>query len=154
MECACPLPGLGIGNPAVPGWCLWYIRSVLEPLIIAAFIAYLINPAINFLITRRRMSRKASVNLVYFITLAVLIGTPATLTSLLFDEFTQVITDVLNQFDNLIVSVGKTAGHTGYSDQFRAIGQPVDPIPLHFLSALCQTRRSRPWVKPLWVPCG
>ncbi len=27
----------------------WYIRSVLEPLVIAAFIAYLINPAVNFL---------------------------------------------------------------------------------------------------------
>ena len=28
---------------------LWYIRSVLEPLIIAAFIAYLLTPAVNFL---------------------------------------------------------------------------------------------------------
>ncbi len=47
-------------------YLLWYIRSILEPLIIAAFIAYLINPAINFLVARRRMSRKVSVNLVLF----------------------------------------------------------------------------------------
>ena len=104
---------------------LWYIRSVLEPLIIAAFIAYLINPAVNFLITRTRMSRKAAVNLVYFITLAVLIGTPATLTPLFFDEFTQVITDVLNHFNQLIALVGKADRHPRHSDRFRPIGQPA-----------------------------
>jgi predicted PurR-regulated permease PerM len=86
---------------------LWFIRSVLEPLIIAAFIAYLINPAVNFLVERRRMSRKVSVNLVYFVTLAVLIGTPASLTSLFFDEVKQIITDTLNQFDYLIALLQK-----------------------------------------------
>jgi predicted PurR-regulated permease PerM len=86
---------------------LWFIRSVIEPLIIAAFIAYLINPAVNFLASRRRMSRTIAVNLVYFITLALLIGTPATVTSLLFDEFKQVITDILSQFDNLIILLQK-----------------------------------------------
>ncbi len=73
---------------------LWYIRSILEPLIIAAFIAYLIHPAVNFLTKRTRLSRQAAVNLVYFITLAVLIGTPSTLTPIFFDEFKLVITDV------------------------------------------------------------
>ena len=43
----------------------------------------------------------------YFIVLAVFIGTPATLTSLLFDEFTRVVTDLLNQFDNLILQLEK-----------------------------------------------
>jgi predicted PurR-regulated permease PerM len=81
---------------------LWYIRSILEPLIIAAFIAYLINPAVNYLIRRTRLSRTGAVNLVYFITLALLIGTPSTLTSLFFDEFTQVATDISNIFDKLI----------------------------------------------------
>lgn len=63
---------------------LWFIRSVLEPLIIAAFIAYLINPAVNFLVSRTRLSRSGSVNLVYIITLVLFIGTPASLTSLFF----------------------------------------------------------------------
>jgi len=82
---------------------LWYIRSILEPLIIAAFLAYLIHPAVNYLTRRTRMSRPVAVNLVYFITLAVLIGTPSTLTPIFFNEFKQVITDVLNIFDQLIV---------------------------------------------------
>ena len=81
---------------------LWFIRSVLEPLVIAAFIAYLINPAVNFLTRRTRLSRTAAVNLVYFITLAVLIGTPSTLTPLFFDELTQVITDLLGLYNKFI----------------------------------------------------
>ena len=81
---------------------LWYIRSILEPLIIAAFIAYLINPAVNYLTRRTRLSRTGAVNLVYFITLVLLIGTPSTLTSLFFDEFTQVASDISNIFDKLI----------------------------------------------------
>ncbi len=81
----------------------WYIRSILEPLIIAAFISYLINPAVNFLTIRTRISRRIAGNLVYFITLAVIIAIPATLTPIFFDEFKQVITDTLNLFDQFIV---------------------------------------------------
>jgi len=81
---------------------LWYIRSILQPLIIAAFIAYLIHPAVNYLTRRTRWTRKGAVNLVYFITLALLIGMPSTLTSLFFDEFKQVATDVSNIFNKLI----------------------------------------------------
>ncbi len=84
---------------------LWFTRSILEPLIIAAFIAYLINPAVNYLTTHTRMQRKSSVVLVYCVTLAVFVGTPATVTSLLFDEFSQVVRDLLNQFDNLIAQL-------------------------------------------------
>lgn len=82
---------------------LWYIRSILEPLIIAAFIAYLIHPAVNYLTRRTRLSRPAAVNLVYFISLAVLIGTPSTLTPIFFDELKQEVTGVINIFDQLIV---------------------------------------------------
>ena len=115
---------------------LWYIRSVLEPLIIAAFIAYLINPAVNILVARRRMSRKASVNLVYFITLAVLIGTPATLTSLLFDEFKQVITDVLNQFDYFIVQLEKPLVIPGIPINFGQLANQLTQFRSTFLTSL------------------
>ena len=115
---------------------LWYIRSVLEPLIIAAFIAYLINPAVNFLVARRRMSRKASVNLVYFITLAVLIGAPATLTSLLFDEFSQVATDVLNQFDYLIAQLEKPLVLPGIPINFGQLANQLTQFRSTFLSSL------------------
>jgi predicted PurR-regulated permease PerM len=81
----------------------WSIRRILEPLIIAAFTAYLLHPLINLLIEHTRMKRPAAVNLVYFVALVLLIGTPSTLTPLFFDEFQQVITDTLHIFDQLIV---------------------------------------------------
>jgi predicted PurR-regulated permease PerM len=115
---------------------LWFIRSVLEPLIIAAFIAYLINPAVNFLTSRRRMSRTISVNLVYFITLALLIGTPATLTSLLFDEFKQVITDILSQFDHLIILLQKPSLIPGMPINFGQLADRLNQFRSTFSSML------------------
>jgi putative permease len=115
---------------------LWYIRSILEPLIVAAFIAYLINPAINFLVVRTRMSRKVSVNLVYFVTLGLFIGTPATLTSFLFDEFTQVITDVLHQFDLLIVQLEKPFVVPGIPINFGQLAYRLTQFRSTFLASL------------------
>jgi len=118
------------------GVALWFVRGILEPLIIAAFIAYLINPAVNFLITRTRMSRKVAVNLVYFITLAVLVGTPATLTPLLFEEFTQVITDVLHQFDLLIVQLEKPLTIPGIPLNFGQLANQLTQFRSTFLASL------------------
>jgi predicted PurR-regulated permease PerM len=82
---------------------LWYAGNILKPLIVAGFIAYLIHPAINYLIKRTRLSRLAAVNLVYFISLGLIIGAPSTLAPIFFDEFKQVASDVLDLFDQLIV---------------------------------------------------
>jgi putative permease len=81
---------------------VWFIRSVLAPIIVAAFIAYLIHPAVNLLTQRTRMSRRLAVGLVYFITLAVLIGTPSTLTPIFFDQIKIEITEVGNITNQLI----------------------------------------------------
>ena len=98
-----PVRYLVFGITALAGIVmLWYVRSVLEPLVIAAFIAYLINPAVNLLTHRTRLSRRAAVNLVFFVTLALLIGVPATIAPLFFDEFKQVLSDTLNVFNQLI----------------------------------------------------
>jgi predicted PurR-regulated permease PerM len=115
---------------------LWYVRSILEPLVIAAFIAYLINPAVNLLTARTRLSRKASVNLVYFITLAVFIGTPATLAPLFFDEFTQVITDVINLFNQVIIWLEKPKVLPGIPVDFGQLANRLIQFRSAFLSSL------------------
>lgn len=115
---------------------LWYIRSILEPLIIAAFIAYLIHPAVNFLTKRTRLSRPAAVNLVYFITLAILIGTPSTLTPIFFDEFKRVITDVLNIFDQLIAWLAKPHVIPGLPIDFGQLANQLTQFRSTFLSSL------------------
>jgi len=115
---------------------LWYIRSILEPLIIAAFIAYLIHPAVNFLTMRTRLSRRAAVNLVYFITLAVLIGTPSTLTPIFFDEFKQVITDILDIFNQFIVWLEKPHVIPGIPIDFGQWASRLTQFRSTFLSTL------------------
>ncbi|HEY5268899.1 MAG TPA: AI-2E family transporter [Anaerolineales bacterium] len=115
---------------------LWYIRSILEPLVIAAFIAYLIHPAVNFLTKRTRLSRTAAVNLVYFITLAVLIGTPSTLTPIFFDEFKQVVTDVLNIYDQLVVWLMKPHVTLVIPIDFGQLGNKLTQFRTTFLSSL------------------
>jgi predicted PurR-regulated permease PerM len=73
-----------------------YARDAVRALIIAAFIAYLVNPAVSFLIQRTKLSRTAAVNLVYFSVLIVLVGVPATLTPIFFDELRFVVKDILD----------------------------------------------------------
>ncbi len=115
---------------------LWYIRSILEPLIIAAFIAYLIHPAVNYLTRRTRLKRPAAVNLVYFVTLAVLVGTPSTLTPIFFDEFKRVITDVLDLFNQLIAWLMKQHVSTIVPIDFGTIAQRLIEFRSSFLSSL------------------
>lgn len=74
----------------------YYAREALQPVIIAAFIAYLINPAVTILTEYTRLSRSAAVKLVYFTALALIIAIPATITPIFFDELTSVAQDLLS----------------------------------------------------------
>jgi predicted PurR-regulated permease PerM len=53
---------------------LFYIRDLLKPIIAAGFIAYLISPIVGFVSQKTRWSRKVTGNVVYFVTLALIIG--------------------------------------------------------------------------------
>ena len=80
---------------------LFYARDAVRNLIIAAFAAYLISPAVEFLATRTRLSRRAAVNIVYFSALVLLVGVPAALAPIFYDEFQVVIDDLLNLSNQL-----------------------------------------------------
>jgi len=75
---------------------LIYARDAVTNLAIAAFVAYLIHPAVVFLTNRTRMGRVAAVNLVYFSAVILLIGLPSTLLPIFADEVQIVIQDILN----------------------------------------------------------
>ena len=53
---------------------LFYIRDLLRPIITAGFIAYLISPIVGFVSQKTKWSRKLSGNVVYFVTLSLIIG--------------------------------------------------------------------------------
>ena len=75
---------------------LIYAHDAVTNLAIAAFVAYLINPTVVYLTNQTRMSRMAAVNLVYFSTVILLIGLPATLLPIFYDEAQIIIRDSLN----------------------------------------------------------
>jgi predicted PurR-regulated permease PerM len=74
---------------------LVYASEAVTMFIIAAFAAYLISPAVVLLMERTQLSRAAAVNIVYFTALIVLVGIPATLTPIFFDEIQLVAQDLL-----------------------------------------------------------
>jgi predicted PurR-regulated permease PerM len=73
-----------------------YAGEAVKMFVIAAFAAYLISPAVVFLMDRTRLSRTAAVNIVYFTALIVLVGIPAALTPIFFDEIKLVGEDILD----------------------------------------------------------
>jgi predicted PurR-regulated permease PerM len=115
---------------------LWYIRSILEPLIIAAFIAYLIHPAVNYLTQHTRMKRPAAVGLVYFITLAVLVGTPSTLTPIFFNQLKQETTDILNITNQIIAWLAKPNVIPGFPFDLGQLATQLSQFRTNFLATL------------------
>jgi len=75
---------------------LFYAHDAIRNLVIAAFVAYLINPAVVYLTSSTKMTRRAAVNLVYFSSLILLVGVPATLAPIFYDEVQVVIQDLLD----------------------------------------------------------
>ena len=123
---------------------LVYARDAVTNLAIAAFVAYLINPAVVYLTTRTRMQRVAAVNLVYFSAVILLIGLPATLLPIFADEAQFVIEDILNLANQLRqtlsspIRIGGLVFHLEEWGQsiFQAQNAVLSPIPERTLQLL------------------
>lgn len=86
---------------------LIYARDAVINLVVAAFVAYLINPAVVYLSTQTRMKRSSAVNVVYFSAVILLVGVPATLTPIFYDEFKIVIEDLLNLSNQIAATLSQ-----------------------------------------------
>ena len=115
---------------------IFYAHDAVRNLVIAAFVAYLINPAVAYLSTRTRISRKAAVNTVYFSALILLVGVPSTLAPIFYDEVQIVIEDVLdlsNQMRQILSSPIHVLGLTFHLEEW---GQSLLQIQNAFLTPL------------------
>jgi len=83
---------------------VFYAREAIRNFILAGFIAYLLNPGIEYLVKRMKFNRTSAVNLVFFTSLILLVGVPAVLTPIFYDEAKIVAVDVLD----LSKQVGET----------------------------------------------
>lgn len=81
-------------------WIIWQIREMIQPLVIAALLAYLMNPGVAFLKKHLRARHLLAVSLVYFFSLGLLIALPAIFIPILIDDWqtlSQDLLDMLNQ---------------------------------------------------------
>lgn len=113
---------------------VFYAHDAVRNLVIAGFVAYLINPAVVYLSTQTKMSRRASVNVVYFSALILLVGVPATLAPIFFDEVQIVIQDLLDLSDQLRQMLSQPINFFGLSFHLEEWGQSIFQIQNAFLT--------------------
>jgi predicted PurR-regulated permease PerM len=75
---------------------VFYAHDAVRNFVLAGFVAYLLNPLVEALASRTKMKRKTSVNIVFFSSVILLMGLPAGLTPVFYDEAQIVVQDVLD----------------------------------------------------------
>ncbi|HBX68767.1 MAG TPA: hypothetical protein DEH25_05135 [Chloroflexi bacterium] len=78
------------------GLLAWTTRDLFAQLMVAGLIAYLLNPLVNFVVKRTRFAHRGAVNLVYFLSLGLLISVPAVLVPVLLSEIETLSQDLLS----------------------------------------------------------
>jgi predicted PurR-regulated permease PerM len=86
---------------------LWYVREIFQPLTTAGLIAYFLSPAVNFVVVRFGIRRRVAANLVYFLSLAVIIGLLVSAVPLLSDELQSVSNDLTRALSQLDTALQK-----------------------------------------------
>ena len=132
---------------------LFYAHEAVKALIVAAFIAYLISPAVGYLITRAKLSRAVAVNIVYFSALIFLVGVPATLTPIFFDEIKIVAQDLLDLSRETSQTLSEPVQFGGMVFHFEQLGGSLahvqdavlTPLPEEALALLETTSVSVLW---------
>ena len=107
---------------------LIYAHEAAKALIIAAFVAYLISPAVTYLMAKTRVSRTAAVNIVYFSALVFLVGMPAALTPIFFDEIKIVAQDLLDLSTELSRTLSRPVHFGGMVFHFEQLGESLSHV--------------------------
>jgi len=132
---------------------LIYAHQAVTNLVIAAFVAYLINPAVVYLIENTRMARTAAVNLVYFTAVMLLVGLPVTLAPIFYDEAQIIIKDLLDLSNQLRMTLSQPVRFLGLVFHLDEWGQSLfqvqnaifSPVPEETLQLLETTSLSILW---------
>lgn len=139
---------------------LWYMRVLLQPLLAAAIIAYVLSPAAGFLMTRLRLSRKVAATIVYFVLLAALLLAVGTLVPVMRDQFQSVRTDLESALSDLLVLLGTPLQIGLLRLDLRLLGQsltslfnrgPIVAQPSQALRLLEMTSRGVAWTVVIMV---
>lgn len=138
---------------------LVYAREAVKMLVIAGFIAYLVSPAVAALTQRARLSRAAAVNIVYFSALLAMLGAPAALTPIFFDEIKIVAGDLLDLSREISDVLVQPVEFGGMVFHFEEVGKSLAqmqesvlaPLPEQILVLLENTSINALWVLVILV---
>ena len=84
---------------------IYYARALISPLVIAALLAYVLDPAVAVLTHHWRFNRKYAVILVYVVFLATLVSIPAILTPVIIvqaDDIQREMTNIQHGLENFL----------------------------------------------------
>ncbi|GAB4578372.1 MAG: AI-2E family transporter [Anaerolineales bacterium] len=93
---------------------LWYSRDAISPLVIAALIAYVTTPIVDFLNHRARFPRSISALVVIFVGLGILVSLPALMIPVLLTEIDTLATDLENIFLEIQDFLGRPISFLGF----------------------------------------
>jgi predicted PurR-regulated permease PerM len=141
------------------GWLLFTIKPIIEPLIIAGLVAYVLNPVVKLMQTRARLSHKWAVGLVYFSGLALLITIPGALAPIAIQQTRDLSVDLGNieaQIEALLTQPVVIAGyrlHLGqlWADFFSVTNQSLMPEVAETLAVLETTSTGLLWLMVILV---
>jgi len=132
---------------------LFYAKDAIRNFVLAGFVAYLLNPGVEFLSDRTKMTRAAAVNIVFFSSLVLLVGAPAALAPIFYDEAQIVVQDLLDlskQLANTLaqpLQLGSFEFHLeGWANSLSEVQSAfLAPLPEEILSILETTSVSVLW---------
>jgi len=132
---------------------LFYAKDAVMNFVIAGFVAYLLNPVVEYLRSRLNWKRTAAVNTVFFTSVILLVGVPAALTPIFYDEAQIVVQDVLDlskQLGNTLsqpVQLGSIVFHLeGWANSLSGVQDNLlAPLPEEILSLLETTSVGLLW---------
>jgi len=73
---------------------LWLVRGLIRPLVIAAFLAFVLNPAIDALTRSRHLSRARAITIIYLIVIGMLIALSALFVPIVVAEYQTLTVDL------------------------------------------------------------
>jgi len=81
---------------------IWQFQTLIRPLVIAAILAYLVNPLVTLLMQRSNLSRGTAVLVVYLGGLLLVIGAAVALGFVAFDQFSRLLDLLPNSMAELV----------------------------------------------------
>ncbi len=131
---------------------IWTVREMIAPLVIAGLIAYIMNPTVN-LFKRLGLKHVLAVNLVYFLTLGLIIAVLVILVPVLINELTVLsvdLMDVLFQAQDFLATPVTLAGIELSFDLIvprpdESLARFISTLPENALHLVERTSRNAAW---------